>query len=254
MSILALLRGLAGAAIIAAPVSASAEDPPRPNGPVDPTKIDDRELVGVKMLPFRLSALEFREPDSSGLLYFQSEDGRFWIRAQVVDLHSGERVKELGPLFAPPVFNMQTYERRHRAGLKPITLGDGPQRVILVADPLCPWCDVILKEIGADGFAGYTIDVVLLPIVGRENSVARIRALECAVDQDAARRALVSGNYAGLEQRRGCTDGAGAFTERLSWSRLVGLKGVPLVIGPNGSMSAGKPQDFAQFLESTSVR
>jgi protein-disulfide isomerase len=140
-----------------------------------------------------------------------------------------------------------------KRGLDPATLGaldlgNGEEEVVAFVDPRCPHCRSLLEKL--PGLVDrYRFRLVPLPLLGpsSEKAVAR---LNCLAERDpaAAREALLSGDVDALSDAVGMCGQAQA-QRALATARLLGIRGVPSLIAPDGRLRQGVPANLEAWLE-----
>jgi len=156
---------------------------------------------------------------------FISDNGRYVVRGELYDTWTGKRVSSL---------------------LGAFRYGSGAKEVTIFVDPKCPYCHGVLQQMPA--LAGkYTFQVIVVPVLGQE-SERLTRMVSCATDPAAALAALMAGPIRdSLPQNENCN--LLPIQKRLVTAQLVGVKGVPFMIAPDGRTKGGLPQDLDSWLE-----
>lgn len=134
------------------------------------------------------------------------------------------------------------------ASLGAIDLGNGKEDVVAFVDPRCPHCRSLLEKL-PDLAERYRFRLVPLPVLGRDSETAVVR-LDCLAERDAtaAREALLSGKVEALPEAAG-TCGQSQAQRALVTARLLGIRGVPYLIAPDGRLQQGVPDDLEAWLE-----
>lgn len=183
---------------------------------------------------------------TDGELLFFSENGRYVLRGSAVDLWHGAKLTAFD-------------QTQHLAGridlarlkldvadLGAIDVGEGPEVVIFV-DPFCPHCTALYDDL-APLRATYRFRLVPIPVLG-EPSQRAVLALAClsGTDPDRAREALLGGLTADLpEPAAGCGEAVAQRT--LIAAQILGIRGTPFLIAPDGRLRQGRPDDLAGWL------
>lgn len=177
---------------------------------------------------------------------FISDNGRYVLRGDLYDTWTGKRVNNLADLR-----DNASRVQLSKLGVTPAELGafrygTGSKEVTIFVDPKCPYCHGILQQMPA--LAGkYTFQVIVVPVLGQE-SERLTRMVSCATDPAAALAALMAGPIRdSLPQNENCN--LLPIQKRLVTAQLVGVKGVPFMIAPDGRTKGGLPQDLDSWLE-----
>ena len=189
---------------------------------------------------------------TDGELLFFSENGRYVLRGSAVDLWHGAKLTAFD-------------QTQHLAGridlarlkldvadLGAIDLGEGPEVVIFV-DPFCPHCTALYADL-APLRATHRFRLVPIPVLG-EPSQRAVLALAClsGTDPERAREALLGGLTAALaEPAAGCGEAVAQRT--LIAAQILGIRGTPFLIAPDGRLRQGRPDDLAAWLAGVEER
>ncbi|TVQ85901.1 MAG: DsbC family protein [Chromatiaceae bacterium] len=185
---------------------------------------------------------------TEGRLVFLSTNGRFAVYGgTVVDLWNGARLDSFEAAQASASrLNIE------RLGLDPqdlgaISIGEGPATLIFY-DPHCPHCQGLLAQLAAL-HDRYRFHLIALPVLG-EPSIAAAVALACqaARDPEAALRRLLDRDFSESAAPRDPACGQPAVQRALVTAQLLGIAGVPYLIGPSGVISQGIPDDLETWL------
>jgi thiol:disulfide interchange protein DsbC len=120
--------------------------------------------------------------------------------------------------------------------------------VLVFVDPRCPHCRSLLEKLPR--FAErYRFRLVPLPVLGRNSETAVVQ-LDCLAERDpaAALEALLAGDVAALPDTTG-TCGQAPVQRALVTARLLGIRGVPYLIAPDGRLQQDVPDDLTAWLE-----
>ncbi|MAD39223.1 MAG: disulfide isomerase [Tistrella sp.] len=209
------------------------------------TSAGEGAVKRIEKLP--IDALMLVE-DAQGRITFQTPSGRFIIRGQLYDTWGGYLVDS--PDAARRSMTTLPMDRVPMAQLGAITVGAGTDQVVVFVDPLCPHCHRLMAAIDQlvqSSATRWRFDILVLPVLGRDSEIAA-RQIECAADVDAARTALITGTSpAALQQKPTCD--LQHMSNRLITAQLIGIKGVPLIIAPDGRLQQGVPDNLLMFLE-----
>lgn len=185
-----------------------------------------------------------------GELTLISGNGRFAMMGTLVDTWKREEIttakqaSEAGRTIPVEMLGL------HPEGFNAFTVGQGKERVSIFVDPQCRWCHKLLEEVLADELLleHFAFDFYVVAALG-DKSDALSRQFLCADVPSAERTALFKGapdSFVGIKQREKCS--LEPYRKTLAAAQLVGVKGVPFVIAPDGSFTAGKPNNMRKFL------
>jgi thiol:disulfide interchange protein DsbC len=204
-------------------------------------------LRGIRGMQ-RLPVTGVQMVDAGEHMLFVSDNGRYVFTGPAWDLWHGAKLTTLeeGTRLAARV-------DLKRLGLDPtslgaIDLGSGKEDVVAFVDPRCPHCRSLLEKL-PNLAERYRFRLVPLPVLGRDSETAVVR-LDCLAESDpnAAREALLSGKVEALPEATG-TCGQGQAQRALVTARLLGIRGVPYLIAPDGRLQQGVPDDLEVWLE-----
>jgi thiol:disulfide interchange protein DsbC len=204
-------------------------------------------LRGIRGMQ-RLPVAGVQMVDVGGRVLFVSDNGRYVFTGPAWDLWHGAKLQTLeeGARLAARV-------DLKRLGLDPATLGaidlgSGEEDVVAFVDPHCPHCRGLVEKL--PGLKErYRFRLVPLPVLGSDSETAVVR-LDCLAEQDpaAAREALIAGTVDALPEAAG-TCGQAQAQRALVTARLLGIRGVPYLIAPDGRLRQGVPDDLTAWLE-----
>ena len=137
-------------------------------------------------------------------------------------------------------------------GMNAFSIGSGKDRVSIFVDPQCHWCHKLIEEVSADDLLTerFTFDFYVVAALGNRSD-AMARQFLCADVAPDKRADLFQGapnSFAELKQIPKCS--LEPYKRTLTAAQLIGVKGVPFVIAPDGSFTAGKPRNMRRFLMS----
>lgn len=224
------------ALLLAAPVAA---DPAR--APGSPLARGIAEMASMPGGPWRAVRVE-----GSDALYFISGNGRWVVKGEAYDLWAGAALLDFEAVRASTRTVAFAGLGDLWPGLAPVTFGTGETDIIVFADPRCPHCEALIRDL--QPFADrYRILVLQIPLLG-EDSGRIVRAVHCAADRDAARAAVLAGPRAApLAPAASCD--LGPLQRRLVTAELIGVRGVPFMVhGQTGRFVEGRPDDLAAWL------
>lgn len=191
------------------------------------------------------------ELDGRDGIAFMSQNGRFILRGRIFDMWTGNVIDTMDDLDA----SRQTMDLAE-LGLKdedvdPFRYGRGPREVSVFVDPLCPYCGQLFDEIRADPALAdqYTFVLYVVPFLG-DNSVRAVNALSCAEDREEAVLAMLDKDRAWMREHEVDAEGCDVqpILNRTILTQMIGVTGVPYIIGAEGGISRGMPQDLHTFL------
>jgi thiol:disulfide interchange protein DsbC len=222
--------------LLAAPVAA---DPAR--APGSPLARGIAEMASMPGGPWRAVRVE-----GSDALYFISGNGRWVVKGEAYDLWAGAALPDFEAVRASTRTVAFAGLGDLWPGLAPVTFGTGETDIIVFADPRCPHCEALIRDL--QPFADrYRILVLQIPLLGEESGRI-VRAVHCAADRDAARAAVLAGpRAAALAPATSCD--LGPLQRRLVTAELIGVRGVPFMVhGQTGRFVEGRPDDLAAWL------
>lgn len=185
-----------------------------------------------------------------GIAYI-SQNGRFFLRGVIFDTWTGQTIETMDQLrAAKKTVNLETLGLKDK-DVDPFYWGQGPKKVTLFVDPLCPFCGQLFDElIGDPSYAqNYTFTIFTVPFLGDESAKA-VTTLSCAKNRDEALQALLTKDRRWIQTQpaaEGCDPQP--IIQRTILSQMLGISGVPYLIGPEGGVARGLPADLRTFLE-----
>jgi thiol:disulfide interchange protein DsbC len=186
--------------------------------------------------------------DAGGRVLFVSDNGRYVFTGPAWDLWHGARLETLaeGARLAERIDLARL--KLDPAALGALDLGTGDEDVVVFIDPLCPHCRSLIGALPSLA-ERYRFRLVPLPVLGPDSESAVIR-MACLTerDPDAAREALRTDRIAKLPEAT-ATCGQTQAQRALVTARLLGIRGVPYLIAPDGRLRQGAPDDLAGWLE-----
>ena len=183
---------------------------------------------------------------TEGELLFLSDNGRYALRGPALDLWHGARLVSFEETIDLAGRIDLARLKLDVGDLGAIDLGEGPEVVVFV-DPLCPHCAALYAELQAL-LGTYRFRLVPVPVLGEESQRA-VLALVCLSGSDPgkAREALLENQTAGLpEPTTDC--GQGTAQRALIAAQILGIRGTPFLIAPDGRVRQGSPEDLAAWL------
>lgn len=185
-----------------------------------------------------------------GIAYI-TPNGRFIMRGVIFDTWTNSEIQTMDQLRAS-----RRSVSLSELGLKdedvdPIYYGTGLKEVTVFLDPLCPWCKQFLQQIVSDTrFArDFTFTIYTVPFLGDESTKA-VTAISCAPNREEALRALLTHDVRWMKSQPAPEDcDPQPIIQRTILSQMIGVTGVPYIIGAEGGISKGMPSDLWNFLQ-----
>lgn len=195
----------------------------------------------IERLPIAgMSAVEAENVDG---IVFMSANGRFVFKGKAYDLWNGAELNTLEDV--RKAANTITRLPANMSELGPLSYGSGPERVTVFVDPLCPACLQAMSQM-PELTEDYTFDLMVVPVLG-ERSQKLTRALSCATEPAKATEALRREDYSEtLAQDPDCD--LLPIQKRLVTAQLMGIRGVPFIIAPDGRVKQGAPNSLRDWL------
>jgi len=181
---------------------------------------------------------------------FISENGRFILRGVMFDTWNGETIQTIDALRASKrTLNIGDLGFEDK-DLDPMYFGTGPKTVTVFVDPLCPFCAQLFDQVIGDPTLArdYTFKIFTVPFLG-EASVQAVTRLSCAQNRQEATQALLTKDRRWLQtvsEPENCDPQP--IMQRTIMSQMLGVTGVPYLIGVEGGVSRGMPVDLKTFL------
>ena len=193
-------------------------------------------------------AIELKGRD--GIAYI-TPNGRFIMRGVIFDTWRNAEIQTMAELRAA-----KTTVNLSELGLKdedvdPIYFGTGLKKVTVFVDPLCPYCKQFLDEVTSDPryARDYTLVIYTVPFLG-EASTKAVTVISCATDRAEATRALMTHDVRWMKTQPPPEEcDPQPILQRTILSQMIGVTGVPYIIGAEGGISRGMPRDLWAFLQ-----
>lgn len=181
---------------------------------------------------------------------YMSQNGRFVLRGVIFDTWTNETIQTMDQLRA----TMKSVDLS-TLGLKdedidPFYFGTGPKQVTMFVDPFCPFCGQLFDELLSDPSypKDYTFMIIPVTFLG-DNSTKAVNALHCSNDRDAAMKALLTKDKRWMMGQGPIEDcDVQPVLQRMILSQMLGVTGVPYIIGAEGGISRGMPPNLRSFL------
>lgn len=221
-------------------------------------KVEENDMASVpeakipeieKVVNLGISSMRAVASKDGTILYI-ADAGRFVFMGRMLDVWQQKELKTIDEIerATQRVFlDTMGYDKTTYAGYK---LGHGPKRTVLFVDPHCGWCHKLISEVKSDPelLKDYTFTFHVVPVLG-EASHTYAKKLWCSVGTDEEKmQAMLEGDEAmnALPAMTTCPMDDQDHTVMLS--KIIGVRGVPFVIAPDGRVSQGKPSDIKSFL------
>lgn len=185
---------------------------------------------------------------SNDELLYISDNGRYVLRGMLYDAWDQKPLKSLDDIRVSTTHINLAKMHIDTADFKPLAYGTGPAHVTVFVDPRCPWCAKLMQQMKAKPELArrYTFDLVPIPVLGTE-SQKLVRELGCARDRQAALESLMSESYdRPLEPEKDCS--LAHVQKAMVAAQLLGVTGVPFMIGHDGRVQRGMPQALGDWL------
>lgn len=183
---------------------------------------------------------------------FISQNGRFVLRGLIFDMWTGQTLRTLDD-----IRKSKTSVNLNELGLKdedvdPFRLGTGAQTVTIFVDPLCPFCHQLFDQIKSDPSLKdtYTFVIYTVPFLG-DASARAVNAISCATDRNRALEALMNKDERWMQTVDTTDCNLEPIMKRTIMSQMLGVTGVPFIVGPNGGIQRGNPPSLRVFLSNS---
>lgn len=183
-------------------------------------------------------------------MHFISQNGRYVFTGRMIDVWERKEIRSAADIKATEgKINLQkmgfTPEK-----LNAFVIGQGnKQEVNIFIDPLCDFCNKLIRESRkiAASTNEYQFNFIVVPALGGE-SHRLASAFFCATDSPEKKAdALLAGKIDSLEQPATCDKRYYDMTLYAATSAEV--SGVPYLIHPDGTPTAGTPTNLMYWLE-----
>lgn len=184
-----------------------------------------------------------------GIAYV-STNGRFFLRGVIFDTWTGKTIQTMEELKeSKRNLNLDDLGVKEE-DVKPMYYGSGPKKVTIFVDPLCPFCGQLFDQmIGDPSYArDYTFQIFNVPYLG-EKSTKAVTVIECVADREAALKALLTKDQRWMMSQPAPDNcDPQPIMQRTIMAQVLGVSGVPFLIGPDGGIARGLPADLKTFL------
>lgn len=188
--------------------------------------------------------------ERGGKMHFLSSNGRYVFTGRMIDVWEQKEIRSVADVVATKdkvnLKNMGFVPENLNAFV--IGAGNKKETTIFI-DPLCDFCDGLIKQ--AKQIAGssteYQFNFVVIPALG-ERSHKLAKAFYCSEEPLGQKvDALTSRTLESLTQPATCNTEKYDLT--LMAATAIGVSGVPFLIHPDGTPTAGTPSNFMYWLE-----
>ncbi|WP_298637050.1 thioredoxin fold domain-containing protein [uncultured Umboniibacter sp.] len=183
-----------------------------------------------------------------GQLYFLSKDGRYAVQGMITDTWRRKQIVTIADAQYSETHLSLDYWQLQANQLNTISIGHGPEEILVFADPRCSACKSFIQA-AQERPDQYTTKIIVVPAFGGE-SLTMTKALWCAEDRLNAIDAFMSESLLDLPRRADC-DTAG-LDRTLMTAHLFNIQAVPFVIAPDGRYRAGVDQHVWRWIRSGS--
>jgi len=228
-----------GSVLAQAIAPANAETPKPPSltvGAIPFIGGDKARIDAIKRLP----GSDISIVESAGSTFFLSSNGRYALRGEAWDLWNAKPIRSV-----TEATSVAGHIDLNRMGLKIADLthfdyGTGKRDVVIFLDPRCPHCKATIKQMAALS-GDYRFRIVPVPVLGKE-SQALMKHMGCvpASGRDKVTKALLDDAYDTLPAEDPNCDLA-PLQRVLVTAQIIGIRGVPDLIAPDGRISEGEP-------------
>ena len=179
--------------------------------------------------------------EKSGKVVVLSTNGRYTIVGEIIDNWSKKNLRTLNEIRDSsqtiPIKDMNLNLKE----LDPITIGDGPETVVIFTDPYCGYCKRVIEQAKDLDPKQYTVQILTLGLLGKE-SETRVADIYCAEDKRRANALFLAGdNSTHIKRTPGACDGE-AFMKRSVAAQIFGVGAVPFIIRGDGKYVTGVPK------------
>ena len=181
---------------------------------------------------------------NTGELVFMSKNGRYIFRGTVTDawqkkeLTTIEAIKASAHSIPLARLGIQVDE------LDPLVMGTGPVEVVVITDPTCSVCKLLLEDM-EEVSDKYTFKIFALPALGGK-SPELTKKIACTKDRGRALQALIDAEVADLATPENCN--LDAFMKANAMADLIGIDAVPFIISEDGRTLRGRPKNLDEWL------
>lgn len=183
-------------------------------------------------------------------MHFLSENGRYVFTGRIVDVWEAKEIRSIADIKATEgKINLK------KMGFTPeklnafiVGLGN-KQEVNVFIDPLCEFCNALIKEARSIAASSkeYQFNFIVVPALGNE-SHRLAKTFFCSSESTEKKvDALISGKIENLKLKENCD--MRHYDMTLYAATSAEVTGVPFLIHPGGTTTAGVPTNLMYWLE-----
>lgn len=188
--------------------------------------------------------------ERGGKMHFLTANGRYVFSGRMIDVWEQKEMRSVADVLATKdKINMKNMGFTPQS-LNSFVLGAGnPKETTIFIDPLCDFCDKLINEAKkiVSSSSEYQFNFVVVPALGeRSNQLAK--AFYCSTEPLAKKvEALQNRTLDKLSQPESCETEKYDLT--LMAATSIGVTGVPYLIHPDGTPTAGTPSNLLYWLQ-----
>lgn len=202
--------------------------------------IKNTKIDMVKLPITGINAIE-----SNGQILFISDNGRFVISGQLIDIWQKKSLDTLGEMAeVSKKIPMGGFNLDLNA-LNTVTIGQGEKEVVVFIDPQSSHCHTLITQ-AQKLISAYTFTLIVVPALGDESN-RLAKKLFCSVDRQNNVAAILDSSIDALDVKDKCD--TKKYDETLVFAQILGIKGVPYLIAPDGRFFQGVPENLSTWLE-----
>lgn len=182
---------------------------------------------------------------SNGKYILMSSNGHYAVigNFKLIDVWNNKQIKTIDDVDKSNRVPLNVF-RNNEKDFSVLTYGHGPRQVFIFTDPLCKFCNELIKQI--PGLTDkYTFKILIMAADTKSTNTAR--RLICS-SNDISTKALVTQNYNKLKSGDPLCSSK-KIKQTHSLATLLGVTRVPYTIAPNGKPFKGYKQNLAKWLE-----
>ena len=197
---------------------------------------DKARIDAIKRLP----GSDISIVESAGSTYFLSANGRYALRGEAWDLWNAKPIHSVTEATRVAGHIDLDHMGLNIGDLTHFDYGTGKRDVVVFLDPRCPHCKATLRQMNALA-QDYRFRIVPVPVLGRKSQVL-MKHMGCspAAARDKVTKALMNDAYDTLPAEEPNCDLA-PLQRVLVTAQIIGIRGVPYLIAPDGRISEGEP-------------
>jgi len=197
---------------------------------------DKARIDAIKRLP----GSDISVVESGGTVFFLSSNGRYALRGEAWDLWNAKPIRSVTEATRVAGHIDLDHMGLNIGDLTHFDYGTGKRDVVVFLDPRCPHCKATLRQMKALA-QDYRFRIVPVPVLGRKSQVL-MKHMGCvpAAARDKVTKALMNDAYDTLPAEDPNCDLA-PLQRVLVTAQIIGIRGVPYLIAPDGRISEGEP-------------